>query len=380
MEINREQLREDLITLRKDKGFTEERLTSRDKPFIRLITGGENLEFEETKTRFIAAVQSIPNSKYVASLMVAYALQSGYEEVQPLKERRQKYADARGKDIETIRKDEDTALNELVFTLMPEPEVTTKFVTGTSNIYRTGPEFFFGRENEIKEINDVFASGTARIWIHGMGGIGKTQLCRKLFCDFDGVYPLMGWITFDGDLKTSLVENINCEKKIAAGIDKAFDDTMKFISDKRDKLVLFIDNFSGEDYDVLEALPCRTIITSRNAPTDKEAFIIRQLDFLSSEECTELFKHIYRQYRQKVSETELNDLNYIVNQIAYCHALTVKILAHTCAQNTYSIPKLREELSNRRFYMKFDDVDDENTEKMIIRKYQELFNLGSRQD
>ena len=52
---------------------------------------------------------------------------------------------------------------------------------------------FIGRTTEMDDIKGLLQSDqTQAIWIHGMGGLGKTQLCRKLFSDFDGNFPFWG--------------------------------------------------------------------------------------------------------------------------------------------------------------------------------------------
>lgn len=49
-----------------------------------------------------------------------------------------------------------------------------------------------------------------------MGGMGKTQLCRKLYYELKSQYEYIGWIAYQGNFKLSLVSSI--KKLIKQGI------------------------------------------------------------------------------------------------------------------------------------------------------------------
>ena len=79
-------------------------------------------------------------------------------------------------------------------------------------------EHFLGREEEVEEIRKLLdknkeSGDRTALWIYGMGGLGKTQLCRKLYSILKKSYDYIGWITCQDDFKYALVLNLNYPEK-----------------------------------------------------------------------------------------------------------------------------------------------------------------------
>ena len=64
---------------------------------------------------------------------------------------------------------------------------------------------FVGREDKIQEIEQAFQNGETAVVLYGMGGIGKSEICRKLFWEYANggrVCPAgrTGWLMWRGTL------------------------------------------------------------------------------------------------------------------------------------------------------------------------------------
>lgn len=62
------------------------------------------------------------------------------------------------------------------------------------------PEQFVGREEELAEIHRQLSSGSGRVLLHGMGGLGKTTLARAYAARFAHAYDTVLWLNVRQDL------------------------------------------------------------------------------------------------------------------------------------------------------------------------------------
>jgi hypothetical protein len=109
-----EDLKDDLVYLRKDAGFTAARVGNASA-FLQVI-GGSAQTYENMKLRFISAVQSL-DRKQAGVLLAAYGLADGYNQTL-LKDRRAKYAQSLGLGIDSIMDRENAAISELALRLL----------------------------------------------------------------------------------------------------------------------------------------------------------------------------------------------------------------------------------------------------------------------
>ena len=83
-------------------------------------------------------------------------------------------------------------------------------VTHNANIKPT--TYFTGRETELQDLRQRIEEGRKSVLVSGMGGIGKTHICRKLFEEYynrhgkgeDGPFRYIGYIEYNGDMDSSL--------------------------------------------------------------------------------------------------------------------------------------------------------------------------------
>ena len=221
--------------------------------------------------------------------------------------------------------------------------------------------YFTGRKTELDELSNRIEQGRKSVLVSGMGGIGKTHICRKLFEEYERKnrqgepipFQHIGYIEYSGDMDSSLLnclkfkEQINPEQNLEAAWKE-----LEYLSSDG-KLLLFVDNVDKpiwEDNGLqrLETIPGAIVITSRMTSFG-EVFEPYPIGFLNTEECVKIYKTI----RKKVEAEELADLEYIIEKLAGKHTITVEHLAYLARTKHWKVKRLRTELEERGFCLEF---------------------------
>ena len=109
---------------------------------------------------------------------------------------------------------------------------------------------FIGREDELSKIHHYFATGSKAVFLHGFGGMGKTELAKKYAecfsheydaCIFQMYQPNSGLKKYVADIQINNSEDQNHEKQLKSLLHKS-------------RVLLIVDNFDVEDDDYLEDL------------------------------------------------------------------------------------------------------------------------------
>ena len=117
-----------------------------------------------------------------------------------------------------------------------------------SKIYLKGDDiccsgYFVGREEELKKIKDSFDSKKKAVFLHGFGGIGKTEIARKFAELYKKEYDVVLFVKYDSN--SSLQEKIDEIEIINFEGDSA-EHRKKLRSLLDDKTLVIIDNFDVE--------------------------------------------------------------------------------------------------------------------------------------
>lgn len=173
-------------------------------------------------------------------------------------------------------------------------------VTENANIKPVA--YFTGRETELRELRKRIEEGRKSILVSGMGGIGKTHICRKLFeeyvnrnaADENRSFRHLGYIEYNGDMGSSLQ---NCLKfrwqdDPKMNQEAAWRELEYLASDG--KLLLFVDNVNkpvNADLGLqrLKGIPGAVILTSRQASFSDE-FQPYRIGFLEIQQCKEIYE------------------------------------------------------------------------------------------
>lgn len=244
-------------------------------------------------------------------------------------------------------------------------------------------EYFTGRETELKDLRQCINEKRKCVLLNGMGGIGKTQICRKLFDEYakigkEGCFDYIGYIEYNNDINSSLVKCLRFRKQDNPEQDsEAAWREIEYLS-ANGKMLLFIDNINQsikEDPSLerLNTIPGAIVVTSRRNYLSKE-FMSYPIGFLSIEDCIEIYRRIRFKEAKTINADEIEDLKYIIEKLAARHTITVQFLAHLSRVKHWSVKKLKNQLEEKGFCLEYHD---ENNELINLqRSYEILYDLS----
>lgn len=218
--------------------------------------------------------------------------------------------------------------------MIVESGVTQKLVS-TPNVL---PKMiFFGRENVLSEIHSRFQNGERVIFLHGIGGIGKTQIAKQYAKQYRNDYDTVVCATYNGSLKELIIsespftiEPALIRYTLSNGTQEGDDDffTRKLdliLKTTNEKTLIIIDNFDVDSDDNLPALmngKYHLLVTtrcdySRFYPTIK----INPIDSIDA--LIDIFMNNYQGDDVERDDPELVELIELVNR----HTYTIELLA-----------------------------------------------------
>ena len=251
--------------------------------------------------------------------------------------------------------------------------------------------YFTGRETELQELRQRIEEGRKSVLVSGMGGIGKTQICRQLFEEYskneNGSFSHIGYIEYDGDMNSSLQRCLKFKKQERQedNLEAAWKELEYLAADG--KLLLFVDNVSvpiGQDAGLgqLKQIPGAVVLTSRRTSFNKE-FEPFKVGFLSTEQCKAVYEKILYEdinNNKKVPDAEVPDLIYIIEKLTANHTITIEFLAHLARTKTWKAITLRKELETRGFCLKYKDKYNDDRFINIQEEYEKLYDLSELTD
>lgn len=188
---------------------------------------------------------------------------------------------------------------------------------------------FIGREKELLAIHQGLEEGNRAIFLHGFGGIGKSELAKKYAEIHAKEYDAILFLTYRNNIKETLfnveIQNCTIEK------DKHIDDFYKTIKRvlNEQQVLLIVDNFDVEFDENLEdilSFGADIIFTSRTDFKDFAFGGTAQIDInsLTENELMTLFQKESGYMLQGADDTTL--LKKILKLIQY-HTLFVPLIA-----------------------------------------------------
>ena len=221
-----------------------------------------------------------------------------------------------------------------------ENEVYPRVLTAKPSL---PPEEYIDRL-EYDEILQKVKESRKLVLVNGLGGIGKSTVCRKVFHKFDKEKKrTLAWITYhDEDLLEDLRRQMFFPKE-GKNWEKRF---LQFLQqDIEDTAVIFVDNINSaeEEEPFLQELAnakCSVICTSRI--TGFHHYETVPIDFFSMNDCVRLFSRYYG------LEFDDEKIRRIVAR-AGRHTLVIEILAKIARAERYTLTELERQLQERGF-------------------------------
>ncbi|MCX7921468.1 MAG: tetratricopeptide repeat protein [Clostridia bacterium] len=226
-------------------------------------------------------------------------------------------------------KDERQKDSMKAFTLLPT-RATNKFV---------------GREKELGELEARLNEKNAAVLVKGIGGIGKTEICKRLFWNNRERYDFIGWIDYVSGVKESFVNQITIDGlkfTEEAKLDEKFSQLIRRLYNFPSNSLLIVDNLEENHDEAMKAilsLPFKVLATSR---VQIEGFDIYNLEMLDDKKCLELFYNHYQGTRDDKSLAK-------IIRFAGNHTLTIELLAKAANNAAMEIKELLGNLTNIGF-------------------------------
>ena len=220
---------------------------------------------------------------------------------------------------------------------------------------------FLGREKELADIAVAFNNGKKTVFLHGVGGIGKSELAKKYAELHEKEYDAILFLEYEDSLE-DLLGSIQIQNCDADSQNDKIKLLKKIFSSQR--VLLIVDNFDVEidsdDYlDAFLRLKTDKIFTSRpgfeDIRDDKTQHI--SIESMDSKELVALFE---KESMLTFSNEERTLIDDILKTFKY-YTLIVPILAKQLISSGWSLETLREK--SKQGLRAFED-----TEKVAVAK------------
>ncbi|MCX7749634.1 MAG: tetratricopeptide repeat protein [Clostridia bacterium] len=237
-----------------------------------------------------------------------------------------------------------------IYNKIPSKPTLKEVPVDLTNITYKG-EGIIGRETELEELHTRLSNSRMVLVVNGIGGIGKTALCREYIQKCRCQYKYAAWVNCTGRIRDSIVttlgnslrEHIYFEEK--DNMDQRFDKILCFLNVLDGKVLLVIDNigqYTQEEINALNNLKAAVLASSRYLLTGFESY---PLGFMNMENCMRLFYIHYTLEKQ----------DRLVKEIIECaglHTLTVELLAKTAKYARKRLSDFYEILKEKGFSLK----------------------------
>ena len=240
-------------------------------------------------------------------------------------------------------------------------------------------EHYIGRAAITETILGHLLAGES-CYLHGIGGIGKTEIAKSVLQKIldmpsaqSGITHIM-WVDYtEGDFALSLVRSLKLESS-THNLDDAFQKAIHLINQYRDKLLLFVDNVEEADDEKLleltQYLNCRVLATSRCKGFAGLTEIT--VPPLSTDECMELF---YAYYHGQKDDITL----YKIIELADRHTVTVELLAKIADSEELLLHEFYSSLVRCGFNISEEEVTSSHekmhSEGRVIEQLAKLFQV-----
>lgn len=207
---------------------------------------------------------------------------------------------------------------------------------------------FVGRTHELNQIKSAFDYGNNIVFLHGFGGIGKSELCKKYACNYRDNYDVILFCDYNESLKNTLnsIPIVNGPKEVSK---YNFGDKEKILKTLlNERVLLIIDNFdvdiSEDDYLCeLAKYKANIIITTRTdfSTCALEGFSQIDISTIDKNTLKELF--VTESECGKISSEEEVSIYDILAAYKY-HTLFIRPLAYKIKHLGYTIEDLKNEV------------------------------------
>lgn len=241
------------------------------------------------------------------------------------------------------------------------------------------------REKEFANIiDDIQNKQSPNIFLHGMGGCGKTSLARMIYYHLKEQYDCYGWINYSGDIKQSMISDISIhysnETMIENDAAKKWEAIKLAIKNSTQSKLLVIDNVDNiesidqhpmQDKELIGMSSWNNItiiITSRLPELSGyyTSYEIKNLgDANDNKKCIELFYH----YSPKAAKYRLTNSEAVgkLCALAGYNTMVIELLAKGSLYYSHNLNKFYQKLIDNNFSCANDALVETNHDFTILK-------------
>ena len=287
-----------------------------------------------------------------------------------------------------------------------------KELTNSMVIHSTSQKVLF-REKEFNNIiYDLQSNQVTNVFLHGMGGCGKTSLASMIYFHLKDQYDCYGWINYSGNIKQSMISDISInysdETMIENDASKKWETLKKAFKNSSQSKLLVIDNVDNidsinqhprQDKELIRMSSWNNItiiITSRlpELPGYETSYEIENLgNATDDKKCIELFYH-YSPESEKYRSSNEETVRTLCALAGY-NTMVIELLAKGCYHSSHDLNKYYQRIKNNFSYaddtlvetnhdytiLKTDKSDDEYYDignETVASQLYKLFNIKTR--
>ncbi|MCX7749313.1 MAG: tetratricopeptide repeat protein [Clostridia bacterium] len=201
-----------------------------------------------------------------------------------------------------------------------------------------------GRKKELQELSTRLKKAKRLLLVNGMGGIGKTELCKAFFWSNYHKYKNVGWIEYTESIKESFINQFHVDGLFLPDEipDMKFTKLMRFLTGISPDSLIVIDNIENAADDGIKELCSLPVKILANSRINIECFEQFPLGTLAPEECTKLFYSFYQSSKDDAGVRDIIELSGF-------HTLTIELLAKTAQKSALKVKVLYSLLKTAGF-------------------------------
>ena len=230
---------------------------------------------------------------------------------------------------------------------------------------------FVGRRKEIEFIDKQLSSNINKLFLIGMGGIGKSEIVKKYLSENQNKYAITIWIPFEKSLQNTLCDDSKLNIKGLSREEYKEDNDYEYAKRKLDLLkviserdvLIVIDNFDVNDDELLEDFITgrySVIFTTRNHQKRKDIsqYVVDKMQ--DENDLIDLFKI---GYKREINDTNIEGIRKIIKYLDG-HTLSLRLISKIMQERRIKPDEMLEILQNNR-----EGVVSESSQKAISEAY-----------
>lgn len=192
--------------------------------------------------------------------------------------------------------------------------------------------YFIGRKKELNLMKYQLLDRTNAVFLHGIGGIGKSQLAKEFANQYKDNFETIIFANYTGNLKSLIISDMeipiaNFTRFEDENDDSYYERKMRKLSEiVSEKTLIIIDNFDVDEDENLNDLlkcNCKFIFTTRN---DFSSYGFNVIDINEIEEISLLREIFFHYYKRKYSVEDESIITSLIETV-YGHTMTVELIA-----------------------------------------------------